>query len=241
MGRNMCGTLADFERLAKTTCLQMEAREHTTTAEGITLASNCLAAKITASKVQFTAEAAKKRHERAIAAQEELGRLQREQEAAFPGSTRAARTNVNSHQFDAAITPSEPKEGDPNLPRWRETHQPSRQASDAAPPAAVGGHRASERLVGSTCNMGGCFDQYIEKTATDLDGVISVWLKFSAHDNSNPRVKARAPTFAFSKVLCNSPGGYIENEGHTRLHQPNPQPSHATEASDKLWAAICSP
>jgi hypothetical protein len=131
MNRNICGTVEDFERLAKSTCLQMEAQEHTTTAESITLASNCLAAKITAGKVQLTAEAARKRHERAIAAQEELERLRREQNAGFQGSMRALETpksgatNPNSHQFDATITPSKPKEGDPNLPRWRKTHEPS--------------------------------------------------------------------------------------------------------------------
>jgi clan AA aspartic protease (TIGR02281 family) len=84
-----------------------------------------------------------------------------------------------------------------------------------------------------------CFDQIIERIITKADGMISVNVKTRNYTASEPQVTLGLPTYSLFTVSCKSPGGYIENEAHIRLPQPNPQPSHATEPGDKLWEAIC--
>jgi len=98
----------------------------------------------------------------------------------------------------------------------------------------------SPQLAGSTCYMGECFEQQIERTSTEANGSIRVLVKVRNYEASQPQVTLGQPTFATFWVSCRSSGGYIENEEHVRLPQPNPQPSHATEPGDKLWNAVCS-
>jgi hypothetical protein len=94
---------------------------------------------------------------------------------------------------------------------------------------------ASSRAAGSTCYQGECFEQQIEKTSTEANGRIRVLVKLRNYEASQPQVSLGQPMFATFWVSCRSSGGYIENEEHVRLAQPN----HATEPGDNLWKAVC--
>ena len=95
------------------------------------------------------------------------------------------------------------------------------------------------RFVGSTCYMGECFDQYIMKETRRSDGTQEVIVNARNYNASNPQVTLGLPTAATFWVSCGPSGGYVENEQHIRLPQPNPKPSHATEPGDKLWKVAC--
>ena len=100
---------------------------------------------------------------------------------------------------------------------------------------------ANERFAGATCYMGECFDEYIVKTVKLTNGILQVLVKIRDYNFSNPRVTLGLPEYGTHWVLCRSPGGYVEDEKHIRIEEPNPQSSHATEPAENLWAAVCNP
>jgi hypothetical protein len=125
------------------------------------------------------------------------------------------------------------------LVNHRQSGPSQTQVSRQMPIATHTQQPQTERLAGSMCYMGECFDQYILRTAVDVDGVITVWVKIRKYNSNEPQVTLGLPVQTIEKAQCKSPGGYIESETHVRIAQPNPQPIHATEPADKLWIAVC--
>lgn len=99
--------------------------------------------------------------------------------------------------------------------------------------------QASKQFAGTTCYMDECFDQYIEETSKETNDVIRVRVRTRNYSSFQPKITLGLPTYDTHWVSCRSSGGYIENEQHVRLAQPNSQPSHATEPGDNLWKAVC--
>jgi hypothetical protein len=106
-------------------------------------------------------------------------------------------------------------------------------------PTCTGDECRNERFAGTTCYMGECLDQYIVKVTGSSSGILQVLVKIRTFNAKNPKVTLGLPQYATSWVSCRSPGGYIEDERHVRIEEPNPQASHATEPAEKLWSAVC--
>jgi hypothetical protein len=117
--------------------------------------------------------------------------------------------------------------------------EPARPAA-TADPTCDPQECASERFAGTTCYMGEeCGDQYIVRMFKLASGVLEVIVKSRAYNFSNPRVTLGLPTYTTYRVLCKPREGYVEDERHVRIEEPNPRPSHATEPAQKLWIAVC--
>jgi hypothetical protein len=99
---------------------------------------------------------------------------------------------------------------------------------------------ANERFAGTTCYMGEeCGAQYIVRIHKLASGILEVSVKLRAYNFLNPKVTLGLPTYATYWVLCKPRGGYVEDERHIRIEEPNPRPSHATEPAEKLWITAC--
>lgn len=70
-----CGTLEQFKRNAEIVCLQADAVENKSLAQGIELSGRCTAAKIAASRVEETQQENAKEHQRALDAQRKLAEM----------------------------------------------------------------------------------------------------------------------------------------------------------------------
>jgi hypothetical protein len=70
--QKFCGTLEQFERHATIACLKSKAVENPSTPVAIRLASDCLAAELTASKIRDAQIMNERTHEQALKAQREL-------------------------------------------------------------------------------------------------------------------------------------------------------------------------
>jgi hypothetical protein len=99
---------------------------------------------------------------------------------------------------------------------------------------------ASEKFAGSSCYMGECFDQWIIRTTKLSNGTLQVFVKIRPYNSSDPKVALGLPEYATNWVLCRSQRGYVQDEKHIRIEEPNPQASHATEPAENLWAAVCN-
>jgi hypothetical protein len=102
---------------------------------------------------------------------------------------------------------------------------------------AYGAH--GEKPAGSICYVGECFDQYVTHASKRPTGLIEVSVKTRNYNVSEPRATPGPQTYSTYWISCRPSGGYVENEEHMRLREPNPKPSHATEPGDKLWQAVC--
>ena len=96
-----------------------------------------------------------------------------------------------------------------------------------------------EKLAGSICYEGECFDQYITHVFRRPTGLIEVSVKTRNYNASEPSATPGPQTHSTYWISCRLSGGYVENEEHMRLREPNPKPSRATEPGDKLWQAVC--
>jgi hypothetical protein len=70
--QKFCGTLEQFERYATIACLRSKAVENPSTSLAIRLASDCVAANLTAGKVRNEQIMNERNHEEALKAQKEL-------------------------------------------------------------------------------------------------------------------------------------------------------------------------
>ena len=111
--------------------------------------------------------------------------------------------------------------------------------SETRDPSCSGEECRNEKFAGTTCYMGECLDQFIVRTTHLSGGIVQVLVKLRNFNASNPRVTLGLPQYATHWVSCRSRGGYVENEQHIQIEEPNPQPSHATEPAEKLWNAVC--
>lgn len=94
--------------------------------------------------------------------------------------------------------------------------------------------------AGSSCYMGECFEQIVERVIGETPSSMEVLVKTRNFESARPKVTIGLPIYSTFKVSCRPNRGYIETEQRIRLAQPNRQPNHATEPGDKLWRAVCN-
>ena len=153
--------------------------------------------------------------------------------AAAPTTTSAAAPDLGTAQATTARD-----EGQSTLPA-SSTGKPTSPSGKAFDPTCVGIECTTETLAGTNCLKGVCADFFIVKEVKEPNGIIEIDEKYRTYLPTNPGVSLEAPGYTTAWISCSRPGGYIEDDMHTRFPEPDPNPAFINSPPRKIWLAVC--